>query len=519
MATITIDQNSKRQMAVNIVSSVCNYGLAVAITFFLTPYIISKLGTAAYGFLGLSNNIIAYAALITVALNSMSGRFITLKYHEGNIHEANRYLSSTYFANLAFALFTTLLLGGCTFFLEGLINIPPNLVADVKFLFVLLFVNQSLSLLSGVFGISTFIKNRLDWENVRGMIGTILRTVLLIVMYGFFPAQLWYFGLTAIVCTLYVAFVNWRFYCRLTPELAISRKTFDMTHVWELTKAGAWNLLSSLSNILNQGFELLLANIFVGAYAMGILSITKALPLLILGIFGTLANNFAPVYVKLYADKDFDELRRKLLQSVRILGLLSSIPIAVIFSYGDMFYANWLPDENIRLLYWLTAVSFVGTQFALPSESLWYIFTLTNRVKRASINLIENASLTFIIVVIGLFFIEVDTLKLFWIISVRTVLGMCRCLTFLPIYGAKVLDFPRFTFYRPILRSVLSSLTLIAMSLLFRHFCLIGSGWISLIVGCSVTVIIGLTVNLRIALNPSDRAWLVNFINRKLHKQ
>ena len=62
-------RTGRKQTILNMVSSFISQLLSLGISFFLTPYIVSKLGAAAYGFFGLSNNIIGYTALLTVALN------------------------------------------------------------------------------------------------------------------------------------------------------------------------------------------------------------------------------------------------------------------------------------------------------------------------------------------------------------------------------------------------------------------------------------------------------------------
>ena len=68
--------NPNKQLSLNFALSIINFVIGTAITFFLTPYIVSTLGRAAYGFIGLSSNIIGYTSLITIALNAMAGRFI-----------------------------------------------------------------------------------------------------------------------------------------------------------------------------------------------------------------------------------------------------------------------------------------------------------------------------------------------------------------------------------------------------------------------------------------------------------
>ena len=72
----------KKKLAINMFGQVLNLGINFCISFFLTPYIISQVGAEAYGFVGLANEFIGYAQIITVAINSMASRFIILKFQK-----------------------------------------------------------------------------------------------------------------------------------------------------------------------------------------------------------------------------------------------------------------------------------------------------------------------------------------------------------------------------------------------------------------------------------------------------
>ena len=83
----------KKQLLVNMVASLVNFAVSVGIGLVLTPYIVRSIGAEAYGFIGLANTFVSYAQLLTIALNSVAGRFITVAYHEGDEAKANGYYS------------------------------------------------------------------------------------------------------------------------------------------------------------------------------------------------------------------------------------------------------------------------------------------------------------------------------------------------------------------------------------------------------------------------------------------
>lgn len=499
-------------MAMNMASSIAVFTLNLCITFFLTPFIVSRLGTAAYGFVGLSNNIIGYTALLTVAVNSMAGRFVTVKVHENNLTEANIYLSSVFFANVILAALIISVLAVIVLFLPDIINIPDTLVSDVRILFSLLALSTCLGLVIGIISVSTFICNRLDYSNIRTLIGTVIRVILLLLLFGLMPPKLWYIGISIVVMEMYGIVTNYWFFRKLTPELVIKRSHFSFQKLKEVTAAGAWNILNKLSEILSRGLDLLLANLFIGATAMGQLSISQTLPLLILSFTGTLTANFAPELTRQFAQKEFSQLKAELLKSIRISSLISCIPLTLVFAYSDIFYSLWLPTENASLLYKLTAYGSIGLIFALPLEPLWNIFTITNNVRQSSLNLIYFSICQFI-VVMGLMFLTNNVLlRLFFLIWSRVIFNSIRCLTFLPMYGAKCLGFSKKMFYPIILKSIANLAIVLSISFSYRFFFLSGN-WTSLTAGAIFSTAVAIATSFVILFPKAERNRL--FCNAK----
>ena len=99
----------KKQTGINLIAQVIAFGINLGISFFLTPFIVEKIGVEANGFVSLANNFVEYAQLITISINSMAGRFITIKLHQKNPEDANKYFSSVFIANLIFSVVLTIL--------------------------------------------------------------------------------------------------------------------------------------------------------------------------------------------------------------------------------------------------------------------------------------------------------------------------------------------------------------------------------------------------------------------------
>ena len=510
-------RSKNRQLAINMLSSFLAFAVNIGINFFLTPFVVKKLGIEAFGFLKLSSDIIGYTSIITIALNSMAGRFITIKYQEGKIDEANKYFSSVFFSNLVLAGGVLLILLFFLFNLENFFEIPRHLVLDVKALFCFSILTTIIGLLTNVYGVATFIKNRLELSSIRRIIGHVLRASLIVLMFGCFPAHLWYYGITGVVMTLYLSFTNFKFCRYLTPEFHLSRHNFEWAKVVELTKSGVWNLINKLGGILGHGFDTVIANVCISSTAMGIFSVTKTIPVHLIGFFGMISGVFAPLFTQLWAMQKHEELQSELLKSIRICGFFANIPLTCLMVFGDSFYKLWLPGEDAWKLQLITIFGALNLIFSMPLEPLWNIFTITNKLKYSSLMMVSLNVLTFATVMLSMLFVKSLDYRLYILAGASTFWNNIKNLFFLPMYGAYCMGFNRYIFYKPLLRSLLGFCCACVICIFLRNIAI--NNWFDFFLIVIITVIICCVVNSMIILKKTDRQFVIQRlfkINKKL---
>ena len=506
----------KKQTGINLIAQIIAFGINLGISFFLTPFIIEKVGVEANGFVALANNFIEYAQLVTVAINSMAGRFITIRIHQKKQEEANKYFSSVFIANLIISIILTTLSVIVILFINNLVNISDSILNDVRILWSFIFANFILSLFTSVFNVSTFVKNRLDLNAFCNIKGYLIRIVILLFCYIVLDVHVWYIGMALFFMGLYNLLKNIYYSKKLTPELKINKTYFDIKAILELIKSGIWNTLSKLSSILSSGLDLLITNIFINATAMGVLSLSKTIPTIILSLFGTIASIFAPSLTISYASKDNTSMKKQLINSIKLLGILSSIPLAILIGFGKEFYTLWAPSQDSGLLYTLTLINCLNLVFCLPLEPLYNIFTATNKIKTSSLALITFSTLSIISTFIILKLVPNNiNIKMFTIIGTSSFYNIIRVLTFLPMYGAKCLDLKLNTFYSVIFKNTISVVVLSIIAIIIKTILTIND-WLSLLLVCVFIAIVGLIINTLIILNKNDRLYIINLIKEKI---
>jgi len=507
-----VDKN--RQFAINMIAQVVGFVVNLGISFLLTPFIVQNVGSEAYGFVGLANNFVGYAQVITVALNSMASRFITIKIHENDVEGSNRYFTSVVIANLVTALVLSIPSALIILNLNKIVNVSDTILMDVQWLWAFIFLNFLVSILSSTYSVATFVRNKLYLSSIQGIISNLLRVGVLIVAFSFFVPSVWYVGLAVLIATLYLYVWNVYYTKKLLPEIKVNRQYFDISVIKTLLSSGIWNSFTRLSSILSTGLDLLVTNLYVSSAAMGVLSVAKTVPSAILTLFGTLASVYAPQLTISYAKKDYEDMKNQLLASIKFLGMFACIPVAALFAYGEIFYKLWVPSQDANLLYTLTILSCIEFMFVLPLEGLWNLFTATNKVKQTSIYMFVNSIVTIVIVLVALQFTDDNNLKLYIIAGTSTAFSVIRSLVFLPIYGAHCLNIKWTAFYPSILKNTLSVVVASAFAVLLRNALNI-DGWFMLIVAGALTSVFALAFNFTVLLNKEERRAIMNRVTRR----
>lgn len=511
--------SSNQSIALNLFVSFVTYIVTFGISFFLSPYIVRTVGVDAYGFVSLANNFISYASLITIALNALAGRFITIKIKEQDYDSANKYYSSVFIGNLFLSGVLLILALIVWIFLEKLINIPENIFWDVKILFAALFINCIISTITSVFGTATFVTNKLYLSSIRSIESSIIRAIVLVVAFAFFSPKISYIGFTSLLMGIYCAIYNIHYTKRLTPYLKLNINNFEFSKVKELVTSGIWNLVTKLSQILIDGLDLLIANLFIDSGSMGVLSLAKTVPSMISSIVGTMVGSFSPNFTFLYAEKKYEELKQSVKQSMKIMGIVCNVPIVVLLVCGSQFFSLWQPTQDAKQLQLLSILTCAGLIVNGGINSIYNIFTVVNKLRYNSLVLLVSS-----IISITITFILVKTTELgvYAIAGVSTCVMIIKNLVFIVPYAAKCLNFKWYAFYSEILRCVL----FVALSSVVCQFLINEilvkvfntTTWLTFFMSASIVVIVSFSIGLFVILKKRERTMLFDMIKRRINK-
>jgi len=510
-------RSKNQQLMINIVAQLLSFGVNIGIGFFLTPYIIKTVGSTAYGFVGLANNFVSYVQILTIALNSMAGRFIAISYYKDKMEDVKKYYTSVLFANLFIALVLSVPITLVLIYLDRLVNVPMELLSDVRVLWALLFGTMLISIIGSIFNNAAYVKNRLELVSLRTIESNIIKAALLIGTFSLLYPRIWYVGLASLICALYVICINVYYTKKLMPFVEIKRKYFDFAKIKELVVSGVWNSISQLGSILSTGLDLLITNLFVGAGPMGIVSVSKTIPTYVQSLFITVSSVFAPQLTISYAQDDADDIKKQLATAMKIMGLFASIPIAIIASYGEDFYRLWTPTQKSKVLMLLTCAAVLEYPVSLLVYPLENVFATTNKVKISSLTTICCSLCSCATVFLLVPRVDSELEKMLVVVGVSCFYNLVKNTVLIPQFCARILKIEARFFYQIIGKSVISTIVLVVISLFFKSQYSAGT-WMGLVLVAFLIAGIGLCINISFQLNKQDREILWKRIKSKLHR-
>ena len=507
-------KSDNKRLAINMMANIVSYSSTLLVSFVLTPYLINTLGKEAYSFYPLANNFVSYMTILTNALNSMASRYITMALTKKEIDKANTYFSSILFSNIVMAGILLIPMVLIVWFIDSLLVVPINLVGSVRILFSFSFATMLVNIITSVFGVATFSKNRIDLRSLRELIVSMLRLVLFVVLFTYFTPTIIYVGFVAFVISL-VNFGFQRFYTKkLLPEISIDIKKFNIAYVKEVLFSGVWNSINSLGNMLLVSTSLILVNKFYGANAGGEYSIVQTVPNFINGIISMLTGVFYPMIMIKYARNDIKGMIGEIKKSQRIVGLFAVSVIGVFVGLSYDFFRLWTPGQDYNQLVILSTITIMPHWIIGCIWSLSNVNIALNKIKIPALYMLGSGVSNIVISIVVYKIFEPGVYAIPLISSVIQILWVA---IFMPLYATKQLNIKWYTFYPTILRGGGACAITVALVTFVRNNLLLNS-WIKLmgtgvLLGCIV-----LLINAVIILDSSSRGTLVNLVVKKIKK-
>ena len=490
-----MEQNKKNKTKSHLIVSIFTGILGLIIStfshLFITPIITEQVGVDACGFVTLAKNFVSYANIILIAVNSLAARFITISRNNGEKLRFQEYYSTVFLSNLYIG--GSLFLASVFFVikLDNFLNIPLEILCDVKVLFALTFINFLFTTLSSTFKLTGLVADRMDLVNIITDVGYVVDVIILIICFYVLTPKVQYVMLATLISTLVMFIMYYVIKKIYLPDARVRQRNFSKSAFRDLVKNGIWNSINNIGNALNSGLDLLITNLMLSALSMGQISIAKTITTLVNNIYVTIASSFYPSYLSIYSKGDIDELLRRMKEASKICGLITSVIFAGFWIVGKEFLYLWIPSQDNELIYRLTLIALVPCLVEAPVYPLYYTYVLKLKQKVPCFITIIGG----IVNVIGMYFLlKYTNIGPYAVLLTTAIIMGFINLVSNPIYISRCLEIKISRFYPKLILNLMITGITIAIFEAFNLVLFEAHTWIQLILKIVIYGMIGVLI-------------------------
>lgn len=475
----------------NLVVGGFSHLISAGIAFFLTPFLIGRLGVEIYGFYPTALEAVAITGLLTGLLNSTAARYIAVEMAGGRVESAGGYFSAVFRAERGLLLILSIPVTLLIVFCDSFFDIPAGMTGQIRLFLTLIFAAGFTDALTAVFGAAYTVSNRLDFRAAQELAAVAVKALLLwFLLGGTFPVSIVSVGAAVLASSLTGAAIRLFMAKWLVPELFPIKRGISFSCLKRVLASGVWYSVNELGGWLSTGAFLILANLFYGAADAGVYSVAVTASRFFGGVMAMLAGTFIPTAARQFAKGERKDLGRDVVKGEKLVGFFALVGVSLTVGFLREFFDFWLGEQNTPLLRLLTVFAILPILSVAATLPIFNLAVVMDRLKRISL-LCAGGSLFGTAAALALAaFTDTGILGLAVISFAVRVLWYSA---FMPFVAGRLLRMSPLVFYVPVLRTYVGAAVSVLLIFAVKSFCRFSSLFSLLIGGgvclCAVLVI------------------------------
>ncbi len=372
-------KSAKPRVVRNVASNWGAYILAMAVNFFLSPYVVHHLGNNGYGVWTLILSLTGYLGLLDLGVRGAVTRYVA-RFHSQAAHgNASNVASSAMliFSSAGLIAFSTSVVFATL--IVGRLKIPPQYLAASRVVLVVTGLSIATSLVNGVFGGVLVGLQRFDLTNGIEIANNLLRTFTIVLFlhlgYGIVTLALIQLGFT-----LARLAANFRLARHLYPELRINLAFADRAGVKLIFSFSIFSFLMHVGGSLIYASDNVVIGAFLPVSAVTFYAIGGNLAEYTRTLVAGISQTMTPLASSAEAKEDRALMEKIVLFGSRA-GTMVVLPIALtLMIRGGSFIGLWMGTQyadlsgavirvlSLTLLFWAANSVTGGTLLGLSKH-------------------------------------------------------------------------------------------------------------------------------------------------------
>lgn len=502
--------SKKSNIAKNTVFMYCRTFIAMAIGLYTSRITLLALGIEDYGIYNIIAGVVVMFSFIKNSLTSSTQRFFNYELGMGDQTKLNRIFSITLTNHICIS--TLLLLLGFLFcypIVFKLLEIPKERLNSAFYVYLMSLLCMAVNVLRSPFDASIIAHEKMKFYAYLGIVEAISKLCIAYLLFVTnFDRLVFYAFLFLVHDIIYI--VIFYTYSKFHFEECIIKLCFDSRLTRETLSFSGWSLIGSMTNLLAMSGVNILFNLFHGVFvnaAYGIANqVNNAVNNLVVGF----KTAYTPQLVKLYAQKNYEQMHILVMQCSKIGFLLFFIPSILISFNADEILSIWLKEvppyaaSFCRIIMLCTLVDSTTTPY-------FHAIQATGHIKSYQLS-ISCSYLLDVLVSFIMLYQKVDLGLIFFSrFFTRGLINM-----FIGwYYMVKLLHFPLIRYLRTVILPIIIYLMIIVGLVLVMRFQFQNDSWISTVIMMLLTFVIS-TFGCFFVFSKSERSFVLKMVRTKL---
>jgi O-antigen/teichoic acid export membrane protein len=340
----------------------------------------------------------------------------------------------------------------------------------------------------------------------------VINIALTVLLFMIFPPRLWFASVASIfavsILTIWFMFVK----KKLLPDLQVKKAKFSVKRLVELTVAGIWRSLSQLGDLLMAGFDLLICNLLISPVAMGVLSISRVVPTLVISLSSQLTQSFCPALVVAFSKGNTERMLYEIKRSSKILVVVLSIPIVGVIIFGSEFFSLWQPTQDASLLQILSTLGIFSQAVLIATAPLNNVYIAINKNMPLAVAGLIAGGLNLLLEIV---LVKYTNLGIFAIAGISSFLILLRNVCYTTPKAARLLNVKWYSFSYMYLYGLVCSLIVGVLGFCIKSL-IRPNSWLTFFIAVGLTGVLALGLNVLCVFNKKERQSLIRSLMARL---
>lgn len=369
--------NTKLNFYTNVLALIANIFVGI----YYTPYLVTRLGLAAYGILPIALIINQYISVATQTLTHAYTRFYSVAVQKGDYEEASKDISTSFVVVLLICLLIIPVAIWIIYDVDNLFQIPEGLESNARILLCYTILSFVCSIFSSLFNVTLYAINRLDLMNMLKIFRAVFKLVFVVILFEYIRVDVSLVGLSNLVTESIVLVVSIYLFLRFKPtEVRVSLCLFDKAILCSILGMSIWVLLQVCGDTLLYRTDNLIVNHFWGPEASGALGAVSEIGSYVTVVVNVIGSLFGPLILISYAKGDHNEVKSLFVEQSTIVGCLASLLAGIISGCGYTILKVWLGNGMESYTWWLMIKMIVLPYYA-AGGIMAFVYRSWNKVR------------------------------------------------------------------------------------------------------------------------------------------